>query len=45
MLARIRAGDWRFIAAASGPPVMLVALLRIPGAILPGMFGEVPTVR
>ena len=29
MLARIRAGDWRLIAAASGPPVMLVALLRM----------------
>jgi hypothetical protein len=29
MLARIRAGGRRFIAAASGPPVLLAALLHM----------------
>ena len=50
MLARIRAGGRRFIAAASGPPVMLAALLRMdawrltrPGPVVrdrPRSFGE-----
>ena len=34
MLARIRAGGRRFITAASGPCVMLVALLRMYAGVL-----------
>ena len=44
MLARIRAGDWRFIAAASGPPRGSQPLLRMYAwrAARPGLDRRLP---